>query len=97
MATLLAARRGDTTPIEGVSDPEDPDHAVYESGALLPGPGATLAGPTFVEWLDAAACRSGGPDERVAWDLDVQACSAARWAVDRERPVERGDAVAKPA
>jgi uncharacterized protein YbjT (DUF2867 family) len=28
---------------------------VYESGALLPGPGAILAGPTFEEWLDAGA------------------------------------------
>jgi hypothetical protein len=52
---MLAARHGDAARIEGVSDPNDPDHAVYESGALLPGPGATLAGPTFVEWLDAAA------------------------------------------
>jgi len=55
MAKLLAARRGDAARVEGVSDPDDPDHAVFESGALLPGPGATLAGPTFVEWLYAAA------------------------------------------
>ena len=54
-ATLLAARRGDATRIEEVSDPADPGQAVYESGALLPGPGATLAGPTFEAWLDEAA------------------------------------------
>ena len=51
MARLLVARRGDPVRIEGVSDPSDPDHDVYESGALLPGPGAVLAGPTFEEWI----------------------------------------------
>jgi uncharacterized protein YbjT (DUF2867 family) len=50
-ATLLATRRGDPVRIEGTSDPADPDRDLYESGALLPGPGATLAGPTFEEWL----------------------------------------------
>jgi hypothetical protein len=54
MATVLAARRGDAARVEEVSDPADPAHAVYESGALLPGPDATLAGPTFEEWLDSA-------------------------------------------
>jgi uncharacterized protein YbjT (DUF2867 family) len=49
VATLLVARRGDPARIEGVSDPVDGDR--YESGALLPGPHATLAGPTFAEWL----------------------------------------------
>src|SRR5919198_5539613 len=53
MARLLVARRGDPVRIEGVSDPADPDRALYETGALLPGPHATLAGPTFAEWLDA--------------------------------------------
>jgi hypothetical protein len=38
--------------IEGVSDPADPGAALYESGALLPGPGAVLAGPTFDAWLE---------------------------------------------
>lgn len=51
MATLLTARRGDPVKIEGVSDLADPDHDLYQSGALLPGPHATLAGPTFEEWL----------------------------------------------
>jgi uncharacterized protein YbjT (DUF2867 family) len=54
MATLLAARRGDPVRIEGVTDPEDPDRELYEQGALLPGPHAKLAGPTFEEWLDAS-------------------------------------------
>jgi uncharacterized protein YbjT (DUF2867 family) len=51
MATLLAARRGDPLRIEGVSDPSDPDRDLYETGALLPSPHATLAGPTFEQWL----------------------------------------------
>ena len=55
MATLLTTRRGDPVRIEGVSDPGDPDSELYEAGALLPGPKATLAGPTFEEWLEAAA------------------------------------------
>jgi uncharacterized protein YbjT (DUF2867 family) len=54
MARLLAARRGDPVKIEGVTDPSDPDH-LGESGALLPGPHATLAGPTFEEWLDSGS------------------------------------------
>jgi uncharacterized protein YbjT (DUF2867 family) len=55
MATLLASRRGLPLNIEGVSDPADPDRALNENGALLPGPGATLAGPTFEEWLDSTS------------------------------------------
>jgi len=53
MARLLAARRGDTRRIEGVSNPADPDRHVYETRAVLPGPHATLAGPTFEEWLNS--------------------------------------------
>jgi uncharacterized protein YbjT (DUF2867 family) len=60
MARLLVARRGDPLRIEGVSDPADPDRDVYESGALLPGPDAILAGPAFEEWLNATARRVGG-------------------------------------
>jgi len=52
MAILLKARRDDPVRIEGVSNPADPDNDLYETGALLPGPDATLAGPTFEEWLD---------------------------------------------
>jgi uncharacterized protein YbjT (DUF2867 family) len=55
MAGLLAARRGDPARIEGVSDPSDPDRELYETDGLLPGPAATLAGPTFEEWLGAAS------------------------------------------
>jgi uncharacterized protein YbjT (DUF2867 family) len=58
MATLLAARRGDPVRIEGVSDPDDPDYGLNESGALLPSPHATLAGPTFEEWLATSAAAS---------------------------------------
>jgi uncharacterized protein YbjT (DUF2867 family) len=53
MARLLAARRGDPVRIEGVTNPADPDRGLYERGALLPGPHATLAGPTFEEWLES--------------------------------------------
>jgi len=53
MARLLVARRGDPVRIQGVRDPSDPDSAIYTSGALLPSPHATLAGPTFEEWLHA--------------------------------------------
>ena len=52
MATLLVARRGDPVRIEGMSNPDDPDRELYETEDLLPGPDATLAGPTFEEWLD---------------------------------------------
>ena len=53
VARLLVARRGDSVRIEGVSDPDDPEQGLYASGALLPGPDAVLAGPTFEQWLDA--------------------------------------------
>src|SRR5829696_4445512 len=46
-ARLLMARRGDPVRIEGVTWDE-----LYEAGAALPGPDATLAGPTFEEWLN---------------------------------------------
>ena len=54
MAGLLATRRGDPVKIEGVSDPSDQEH-LNETGGLLPGPDAILAGPTFEEWLDATS------------------------------------------
>ena len=53
MARLLVTRRGDRVRIEGVTNTADPDHALYEAGALLPGPHAILAGPTFEKWLDS--------------------------------------------
>jgi uncharacterized protein YbjT (DUF2867 family) len=53
-ARLLAARRGDGLRVEEVPvDPADPDSERYANGAVLPGPGAKLAGPSFEEWLDA--------------------------------------------
>ena len=55
MARLLAVRRGGPARVEGVSDPADPDRELFEGGGLLPGPHATLAGPTFEEWLRASA------------------------------------------
>ena len=51
-AQLLVARRGESLRVEGVSAPGVGD--LYESGAVLPGPGAILTGPTFAEWLEAA-------------------------------------------
>jgi uncharacterized protein YbjT (DUF2867 family) len=51
VARLLVARRGDPVRVEEVSDPDDPELAPYASGALLPGPDAVLAGPTFEQWL----------------------------------------------
>jgi uncharacterized protein YbjT (DUF2867 family) len=51
-ARLLVARRGDDLRIEEGSNPVDSDADLYENGALLPGPRAALAGPTFEEWLE---------------------------------------------
>ena len=55
MASLLAARRGDPARVEEISGQSDPDTGLLANGALLPGPYATLAGPTFEEWLDWGA------------------------------------------
>jgi len=33
-------------------NPDDPEH-LEETGGLLPNPHATLAGPTFDQWLDS--------------------------------------------
>jgi uncharacterized protein YbjT (DUF2867 family) len=51
MVRLLISRRGEPMQVEEVTNPADPDHELLENGALLPGPDATLAGPTFGEWL----------------------------------------------
>jgi uncharacterized protein YbjT (DUF2867 family) len=53
VASLLAARRGDPARVEPLSGPKTPEVELYESGAMLPGPDAVLAGPTFAQWLDA--------------------------------------------
>jgi hypothetical protein len=50
-ARLVVARRGESVLVEAVSNPDDPDDALYEQGALLPGPNAILAGPTFADWV----------------------------------------------
>jgi nucleoside-diphosphate-sugar epimerase len=50
-ARMLAARLADPSRVEGVTNPDDPDRDLYAAGALLPGPGATLAGPSFEQWL----------------------------------------------
>jgi uncharacterized protein YbjT (DUF2867 family) len=52
-ARLPVTRRRDPVRIQGVSNPADPDGALYENGGLLPSPHATLAGPTFEEWLNS--------------------------------------------
>jgi len=56
MATLLASRRGLPLKIEGLSNlVADLYGELDDSGALLPGPDAVLAGPTFEQWLDSAS------------------------------------------
>jgi len=54
-ATLLAARRGYPDRVETVPVPDELYGDLNDSAALLPGPSATLAGPTFEEWLDSTA------------------------------------------
>ena len=54
LAGALALRRGLAVKVEGVSG-DDADSRLAEDGGLLPGPGATLAGPTFEQWLDSVA------------------------------------------
>ena len=52
MATRWAARR--VEPLEVQELPDDTaDGRASRSGALLPGPHAAIAGPTFQQWLDA--------------------------------------------
>ncbi|MCP2292761.1 hypothetical protein ACFYT3_14745 [Nocardia amikacinitolerans] len=48
----LAARLGKPSRVEEIVDTADPNHELQAAGALLPGPNAILAGPTFDEWLD---------------------------------------------
>ena len=55
MARLAAARRGGPQRVEEPSDPDDPDHELYATDGLLPGPNATVAGPTYEQWLAATA------------------------------------------
>lgn len=50
-ARLFAARHGDGLRVEAGEWPDDPEN-LYPGGALLPGPVAKLAGPTYEEWLN---------------------------------------------
>ena len=61
MAELFADRTGLSGRIQAVEDPADPEH-LYDAGVLLPGPAATLAGPTFTEWLDATFGAGAGAE-----------------------------------
>jgi uncharacterized protein YbjT (DUF2867 family) len=89
MAALLAAWRADPVRIEGVSDPADPDGDHYEAGALLPGPGATLAGPTFKEWLEATAPPTAQSDEQER-SPKVDDIAAVSWrSPQHEQPSNR--------
>jgi uncharacterized protein YbjT (DUF2867 family) len=58
-ARLLAARRGSPARVEETSDPDDPDRDLFAGDGLLPGPRATLAGPTFEAWLAAGETDAG--------------------------------------
>jgi uncharacterized protein YbjT (DUF2867 family) len=49
-ASLFAAQNGNGLRIEAGEWPDDPE-GLYPGGALLPGPVAKLAGPTYEEWL----------------------------------------------
>jgi uncharacterized protein YbjT (DUF2867 family) len=52
-ATLVAAKRGRPQKVE-LAPPEHDVYAAADKDALLPGPGAILAGPTFANWLETA-------------------------------------------
>jgi uncharacterized protein YbjT (DUF2867 family) len=57
-AAALVASRGDSVEIREsrgglLAAPGDPDATAYAEGAVLPNPGAKLAGPSFQEWLKA--------------------------------------------
>ncbi|HKH22453.1 MAG TPA: NAD(P)H-binding protein [Solirubrobacterales bacterium] len=58
MARLLAERRGDPERVEETREADESTRELYESGALLPGPHAELAGPTYEAWLDSAFAAS---------------------------------------
>jgi uncharacterized protein YbjT (DUF2867 family) len=58
-AMLLLSRTGAHLKIEVADGAGDPATQLMEAGALLPGPGARLVGPTFEQWLEAQAAPSG--------------------------------------
>jgi uncharacterized protein YbjT (DUF2867 family) len=51
LARLLIEAEGRPVEVEAVVDPVDGER--HEQGALLPGPGARLVGPTYADWLAA--------------------------------------------
>lgn len=53
LARNLMARSGDPVQVLEGETAADPDDDGWDSGVLLPGPDAKLAGPTFDEWLEA--------------------------------------------
>ncbi|MBS1879575.1 MAG: NAD(P)H-binding protein [Actinobacteria bacterium] len=59
LAGALFAAKGDSVEVHEerdsilVSGADDPDAVAYAEGAVLPNPGAKLAGPSFEEWLAA--------------------------------------------
>lgn len=57
---LLGRHRGDPARVVEFTDPSDPDMRLLTTGALLPGPDAILAGPTFAEWLETAPVAAAG-------------------------------------
>ncbi len=51
LAKLYVSKLGNGLRVEEVVDADDPDRELFAEGGLLPGPHATLAGPTFAGWL----------------------------------------------
>ena len=54
IAAALFASRGDSVEIREAQQTDDPDAQAYAEGAVLPNPGAKLAGPSYGEWLATA-------------------------------------------
>jgi uncharacterized protein YbjT (DUF2867 family) len=50
-AKLLAAHRGSPARVEEDVDQDNPDRELFADDGLLPSPEATLAGPTYEDWL----------------------------------------------
>ena len=57
IARALVRSSGENLRIEALNTWSDPDYELYLNGGLLPSPHATLAGPSFEQWLD-----EGGAD-----------------------------------
>ncbi len=73
--------------VEEVSDPDDPDRQLYESGALLPGPHARLAGPTFRGWLESKfSAAPAHPAASRDWGVSLAAPRLASPCRHHQRP-----------